>query len=315
MKQTIISKFPWLVVDFTAKVRWRMRYDHNPLWVALTDKYAMREYAQAKGIPIPELYYVTDQPETIPFDDLPPRYMIKANHGCSWNIACIDGQHYDFRNGTQIVDDKGTFKDLSGASKHKLNQQEVIETCRHWLKSVYSYREWAYSQIEPKIIIEEWLEPKPNNILKDYKTHSFNGQPGAFGVVSPHSRNNSQKVYYSSEWEMFDSTDGLYGIPDPPPEKPEELDELIWIIQQAAEGIDYIRVDLYITAKGPMLGELTVYPAGGIPNNVTGSPELDKWLGDQWQFSKFQFLQAFWLNLTTRLKVVWRRNFRRVNIA
>ena len=68
-------------VNFSAKVRWRMKFDRNPLLVTLQDKYRVREYARLKGVKIAKLLYVTDRPKTIPFGELPKNYLIKANHG------------------------------------------------------------------------------------------------------------------------------------------------------------------------------------------------------------------------------------------
>ena len=80
--------------DFSWKMRWRMRHDRNPLFVTVQDKYKVKEYAQKRSVRTAELLYVTDKPETIPFDSLPENYFVKANHGCDWNILCKAGKLY-----------------------------------------------------------------------------------------------------------------------------------------------------------------------------------------------------------------------------
>src|SRR5262245_56964962 len=55
---------------------------------ASTEKVSAREYAAAKigrDCLIP-LLHVGEDPEAIPFEDLPPRYVIKASHGSGFNI-------------------------------------------------------------------------------------------------------------------------------------------------------------------------------------------------------------------------------------
>ena len=47
-------------------------------------------------------------------------------------------------------------------------------------------------------------------------------------------------------------------------------------------GLDFVRVDLYNTTRGVVLGEMTVYPEAGSMNTPTACPVFNKWLGDQW---------------------------------
>ena len=84
--KTIKSLFPSLDLCFSAKVKWRMKYDRNPLLVTLQNKYKVREYARSKGVKTATLLYATDRPETIPFGELPQHYLIKANHGTTQGI-------------------------------------------------------------------------------------------------------------------------------------------------------------------------------------------------------------------------------------
>jgi len=72
--------------SFNHKVIWKKFNDRNPLLPVVADKYKVREHVKkvfgediAKEILIP-LYYVTKDPETIPFTKLPDEYVIKANH-------------------------------------------------------------------------------------------------------------------------------------------------------------------------------------------------------------------------------------------
>src|SRR5512134_3795106 len=90
----MLDRLPGTTRDFSWKTRWRMKNDRNPLFVVVQDKYGVKEYAQQKGVRIAETYYVTDKPQTIPFDSLPANYFIKANHGSKWNIYCNDKVFY-----------------------------------------------------------------------------------------------------------------------------------------------------------------------------------------------------------------------------
>jgi len=78
--------------SFNEKVLWKKLYDRNPIIPIVSDKYMVRQYLknvlgerEAEKILIP-LLYVTDKPETIPFNSLPEEYVIKANHASGWYI-------------------------------------------------------------------------------------------------------------------------------------------------------------------------------------------------------------------------------------
>ena len=67
-------------IDFSWKIRWRMRHDRNPLFTEIQDIYKVKAYAKARGVISAEVFHVTDDPETIDFDSLPKEFFIKANH-------------------------------------------------------------------------------------------------------------------------------------------------------------------------------------------------------------------------------------------
>lgn len=53
--------------------------------------------------------------------------------------------------------------------------------------------------------------------------------------------------------------------------------------EAAGKGIDFVRVDIYDSHRGPIIGEMTCFPEG-----ATGrfSPShYDDWLGNFWKFN------------------------------
>ncbi len=292
--------FESLRIDFSAKVKWRMLCDRNPLFVTMQDKYSVREFARSRGVKTAELLFVTDRPETIPFDELPPRYLIKANHGCRWNILCYDSRFYQFKDGRDLVNQDGSFLNTHSAARYEISKAEVIGLCREWLSRDYSRNEWAYRQIRPKIVIEELLESKDEKSLKDYRLYTFHGVVKAINVGSPVFRNNGENVFFDADWNEIVLTKYSEARPDPLPEMPAGFGEMIQAAQNLCESIDFARVDLYDTSKGIILGEITIYPGGG--RKLTPCPRFNTWLGDQWRIGTSDSIAAFILMVAFTLR-------------
>lgn len=269
--------------SFAWKVRRRMKLDRNPLFVKLQDKLSVRPYALDRGVQSAQLYHVTDRPETLPFDRLPDNYFIKANHGCTWNIACLDSQLYYFGNGDAFVRPDGRPAASDVIEKFRLTREQCVALCNQWLQSRYRPDEWAYQHIEPKILVEETLCQADGGALRDYKLHVMDGVVRAICVVGPVSRlNQVDRVFFDRNWNPFASTQ-TKPLPDEHfYRRPDTLEEMIAAAERLGQGLDFIRVDMYNTTGGVRLGEITLYPFAGLPGTPSACPRFNQWLGDQW---------------------------------
>jgi len=259
-----------------------MRHDRNPLLVTLQDKYRVRAYAESRQVATPELLHVTEEPESIPFDRLPNNYFIKANHGWGWNILCLKSRFYRYGNGKDFVKSNGLFKKPMWGSRRVMNQHGVVEQCNVWLKSKHRPAEWAYHNIPEAILIEKLLEPNGAGDLKDYRMYTFNGKVRAINVGSAIYRKQKENAFFDTDWNPIALTQYKEKLPDSLPDKPKRLEEMIRAAERLGEGVDFVRVDLYDTTDGVILGEVTIYPDAGNPNTPTSCPVFNTWLGDQW---------------------------------
>src|SRR5262245_33341589 len=78
--------------SFTEKLFYRMLYDRDPMMTLLSDKLGLRDYVAKKvgsDCLIP-LLWTGRNSNDIPFRDLPKKFVIKANHGCDFNIIVRD---------------------------------------------------------------------------------------------------------------------------------------------------------------------------------------------------------------------------------
>ena len=121
--------------NFAAKVRWRMEHDINPLFITIQDKCEVKEYAKSKGVKTPKLFLVTENPETIPFDQLPPNYFIKTNNGWNTNIRCIESELYLYGGGQSFAGFEVSTKDTVPLPDLRLTRAQCVSLCKKWLSS------------------------------------------------------------------------------------------------------------------------------------------------------------------------------------
>jgi hypothetical protein len=268
--------------DFAWKVRRRMFHDRNPLLTVVQDKCKVKEYARARGVKTARLLYGTDRPETIPFEDLPPNCFIKANHGAQWNIIRMESEFYWFGDGSGLIAGQGPDLSREHAARYRLTREQCVSLCQKWLRRRWLGREWAYRDIPPSIVVEESLTSRDEGLLLDYRLYTFRGVVKAISLGSAQYRRNGLNVFLDPTWKPFSLTKYKERLPDPLPEKPDSLEQMILTAGQLGQELDFARIDLYDTTQGVVLGEMTLYPESGRRNTPTACPVFNKWLGDQW---------------------------------
>jgi hypothetical protein len=242
---------------FNEKVLHRMLFDRRRVLTQLADKAAVRSYVEARLGPqiLPRLYYLTTRPETIPFEELPERFVVKPTHGSGW---------------VQIVADKSA-----------LDCARLIEVCTKWVnQSFYEIsREWPYKHIEPRILVEEFIDDGTGNAPIDYKLFVFGGTVEMIQVDLGRFTDHKRRLY-SPTWEklpvllQFDDVTG-----DVP--RPMHLTEMVAAAETLGRDLDFIRADFYDASGRLYFGELTTTPEGG--RGRFRPKEFDLYLGGRWQ--------------------------------
>jgi len=219
----------------------RMLFISNPLYSLVADKWRVREYVAQRGLAyiLNEVYWVGNNPEEIPFNDLPDQFVIKANHGCHWNI---------------LVTDKST-----------LNRQLTIRQCRKWLFQKFSkvsrLYESYYDSIQPLILVERFLKEEKHDALLDYKFLCFHGVPKYIYVVD-NSGDNPTLTFYDTNWNQLNIR---YVFPiGRAIRQPTKLTEMLEIAAQLSKDFDFVRIDLYAPNDRTIIaGEITLAPTSG----------------------------------------------------
>ncbi len=223
---------------FNEKLQWIKLYDKNEWMPKCCDKYMVREYVEKKECKdiLNILYWDGTNPDEIPYDDLPDKFVIKVTHGSTFNIIVTD--------------------------KNNIDKKEIKNKLNKWLKAKFipCYGEWFYGKVKPRIIIEQYLEDGHGNDLYDYKVFCFNGKAKLIDVhcgrFGEHRRN-----VYDLDWNMqkvnfkYKNFSGV--------NKPEVLNELIEYAEKLSSEFNHARVDFFIVNNKIYFGELTFTNGAG----------------------------------------------------
>jgi hypothetical protein len=201
----------------------------------------VREYVKSCGceeILNGELLGVWDNVESIDWDSLPQKFVLKCNHGGGYNLMCDN--------------------------KEKLNIDEAKVTLNKWLKEDYwlFYAETNYKDIPKKIICEKYIDN-----FEDISLYVFNGNPEFIMVYTNKVDDlNRKRTTFDLEWNMVsfiaDMYEGYFI-------KPPSLDKMIADVKKLSQGIPFVRVDFYLVDEHHFFGEMTFTPTGCLGNYFT----------------------------------------------
>jgi hypothetical protein len=233
----------------------KMARDRDPLLTLTSDKLAVRGYVTERLGPgyLPELYAVLDAPEGLLALDLPSRYVVKATHGSGMTAVVV-------------VD--------SAAER-----AAIAERARKWLATRYWRKngEWGYRGIQPRLIVEEYLDAGDGRVPPDWKWLCFGGRAALvqvdFDRFTGHTRN-----FYDPDGRPVALR--MYYPQGPEIPLPPIFATMRTLAERLAAGFDFVRVDLYALGERLVVGELTHYPTGG--NKSFDPPEWDARLGALW---------------------------------
>lgn len=242
------------------KIYHRMLFDRNQQLTLLNDKLRVRDFVTAKvgsDYLIPMLWK-GDNPELIPFDDLPSKFVIKVTHGCSYNILVIN--------------------------KTKIDKRKIRLQLAKWLRTNYCQDfligiEWGYKNITPSIIIESFIG-ETEKAPEDYKFYCFSGRVEFVTVhfdrfIEQQKTRSFDRNFKPHEFKyQFDQWYGEF-------KRPSNFESMVQLAESLADGFDFIRVDLYNVNNRIYFGELTPYPGGVTTKFLPISQDYS--LGKKWK--------------------------------
>jgi len=124
-------------------------------------------------------------------------------------------------------------------------------------------REWVYSDVEQKIVIEQLLEDptQKDNAICDYKFMCFNGNP-EYVVYDVDRFTDHKRNIYDLNWNNLNVASDCPCC-DKEIAPPDNLGEMIEVARKLAQDFPAVRVDLYSIGGKIYFGELTFFPWSG----------------------------------------------------
>jgi len=226
---------------YTEKIQWYKLYYRNDKMPICVDKYRVRKYIEEKGLGdiLVKLYATYTNPNDICLEQLPEKFILKTTNGSGTNIICQDKKQLDE---SALKVQVATFLKQSSAS---------------------AGREWAYSHVEPKIIVEELLEDDsiPDKAISDFKFLCFAGKP-EYVVMDVERFTNHKRNIYDVNWKNLHIKSDC-PCSDVDYKKPETLEKMLEIAEILCQDFPAVRVDLYSVNGKVYFGELTFFPWSG----------------------------------------------------
>lgn len=230
---------------FSEKMEWYKLHYRIPLMTQCVDKYREKFYLNNKGFReyVPKTLQVCGKIEEVDFDKLPNAFIIKCNNGYGNNVIVRD--------------------------KSKMNKVKIYKTFNAWHSTspVVFGREWAFLDVEQKILVEELLvseDGTQKGDLNDYKFMCFNGEPKVIWADIDRYTNH-RRNFYDLEWNQMpvesDCPNTDYEVT-----APYGLPKMLEIASLIAKDFPFVRVDFYSVNKKIYIGELTFYPWSGCVN-------------------------------------------------
>ena len=244
--------------DFMEKLQWLKLNLYNEDYKDFVDKYEVRQYVEAKigKDYLVDMIGVYDNVDAINFDELPNQFALKGTHGSGYNV---------------IVEDKS-----------KIDVAKVKQKLKSYLNLNYynKYKEPIYKAIQPRILVEHYLDQTDSENIIDYKLFCIHGDPKYIWTKTFYD-GKYRNCYYDLDWNKLENDNNTKSFIDRDIPRPDNLDELIEISKKLSKDFIFIRVDLYSISGKTYFGELTFFPWAALKR--LSVERLNKELGDMIQ--------------------------------
>ncbi|RRI03051.1 hypothetical protein EH240_10765 [Mesorhizobium tamadayense] len=267
--------------SYADKFLWRKIFDHNPAFGPACDKLASKENALSA---CPELktarvLWSGRDATQIPAALLSGNVVVKANHGCRWNMMIRDGA---------------------------VDMAKLRRRTSRWMRRRYGrkFGEWGYKGARKMIFVEEMLIQDGVPVPLEYKFHVSNGTTAYVYAARRDGQGNELKCHFDR--------DGDYAPPPPGSgeqwariELPQSFARMREIAERLTAPFDHMRCDFYEINGEILFSEFSVYPLSGKGIINTRLRDL---CGDSWDLRQSWFLttpQTGWRKIYAAALLRW----------
>lgn len=234
---------------FNEKLQWLKLNDRKTIYSAMVDKYAVKEYVANK---IPDIGIINSLGVWKKYDDIdfaffPEQFVLKCTHDSGSVLVVNDKKGFD----------PAIYRESFNTALSR--------------NYYYSYREWPYKNVQPRIMAEEYKEVPGKKSLPVYKFFCFNGKPRIIQAIENDKHKDEVIDYYDTNWQLLDLRQNFPNSPNGMT-RPLNLEKMLEYAEILSEGHPFIRVDFYEIDNKVYFSEFTFFSDAGF---ASFSPE--KW--------------------------------------
>lgn len=243
-------------ITYNEKIQWYKLFYHDPLMTKCADKYIVHEYVRKCGLGniLTKQYKVYNNAEEINFDELPPDCFLKCNHNSAGNHHWRMAIDYEKR---EII--RKMFTNFLKVNHYNLS------------------KEWAYKDIQPKIICEETLKAISPKDFVDYNVFCFYGEPkfvmyniGLCDENGDHS--DGKRAVLTTDFKPLGMKTAVEELDLNSCEKSDDFGDIINYATILSKPFPHVRVDFFYVNGKIHFGEMTFYSGSGF-----GQFKPEKW--------------------------------------
>jgi TupA-like ATPgrasp len=246
---------------YTEKIQWRKLFDLNPVYATISDKLTARDFiAKRVGAHmLPPLLWSGDDPAVIPINTLDTPYVIKGTHACGHVLKVWQRQDFDAEGAISVLQD--------------------------WLGTDYgrAFDEPANAALPRRLLIERLLLRADGKPPLERRFYVFAGRVRFVQTTFADDDGLHHRAFNDRAWRPLE---WYFKTPNQPEQchRPKRYDDLVALAECLGQGFDHIRVDMYDADDELWVGELTVYPLGGLTSFTPD--EADKIVGSYWNLHR-----------------------------
>ena len=273
-------------LSFRQKVRHKMSHDRRPILSEFADKSGVKNFVAQKigsDYVVPTLQTFDDVSE-LDFSRYPREFVLKPTHGSQTGI--LVNEKFD-RIESNLLPIFGTWEKYYNIHPEDLSRNHDFVTImsERWLTSSYrSETEFCYQGIKPRVVVEKFINSKPEVVFSEFRFYTFHGEVKFFRAAAGYS-NDLPHFSYNENGELLPvkfSHDAFEIDLTSLPLLPDEWLLMKTFAETLSMGIDFIRVDFLLGQDGIYFSELTNYPFAGQVRLVPES--FDQVLSSFWRY-------------------------------